>query len=127
MGGIYGSQIAKGKFDLTQSLFGIPFLLGTVVLTSLCLMTTLGKVVVRGLNDQGSIFVGVGAIGWTRRFRWSEIQSIRESMSKWQQNGRNMPLIELNGPQPIRFGTQLTDARREFIIAALKQVRRAQH
>jgi len=31
LGGIYGSQIMKGKFVLGQSLFGIPFLLGTLV------------------------------------------------------------------------------------------------
>ncbi|MBI2477147.1 MAG: hypothetical protein HYV60_00350, partial [Planctomycetia bacterium] len=31
LGGIYGTQIAKGEFNLGMSLFGIPFVLGTLL------------------------------------------------------------------------------------------------
>jgi hypothetical protein len=123
MTGIYGSQIFKGKFDPKMSLFGIPFLIGTVVLVSLCALTVFGKLVIRGFGNEATLFVGVGFVGWTRRFRWNEIQSVRESMSRWQQNGRNLPLIELNGARPIRFGSQLTDERRAFMIAALRKLK----
>src|SRR5688500_3614568 len=43
MGGIYGSQIAKGDFNLAMSLFGLPFLFGTIVLGGFTIMTLCGK------------------------------------------------------------------------------------
>ena len=46
VGGIYGTQLAKGHFNLMTSLFGIPFLLGTVALGCLSLMTVCGHVVI---------------------------------------------------------------------------------
>ena len=121
IGGIYGSQFIHHKFDLFQSLFGIPFLIGSVVLVSLTLMTVLGKLAVRGTGDHGSVFIGVGPFGWNRRFRWSEIRSVKMSLTKWQQNNRNLPVIELEGPTAIRFGSQLSEKRRNFIYAVLRQ------
>lgn len=121
MGGIYGRQITHGHFNLGESLFGIPFLLGTVVLVSLCLMATLGKVAVRISGEQGAVFTGVGPIGWTRRFNRREVKAVRESLSRWQQNGRSMPVLELEGGTPIRFGSGLSEQRRHFMLAALRQ------
>lgn len=65
LGGIYGSQIMAGEFNLMLSLFGIPFVLGTLFLGSIALMTVCGKVVVSTSYDQGKIFTGVGPFGWT--------------------------------------------------------------
>jgi len=121
MAGIYGTQIAKGRFDLTQSLFGIPFLLGSLVLIPITLITIFGKVVVRSSGDQGGVFIGVGPFGWTRKFRWSEIKMVRVSLTKWQQNNRNMPVIEFDAPKPIRFGSQLSEKRRGFLLAVLRR------
>jgi hypothetical protein len=121
LGGIYGSQFAKGKFELTQSLFGIPFLLGSCVLIPLALMAAAGKVVARGSGDQGSVFLGVGPIGWNRKFRWSDIKAARMGLTKWQQNHRNLPVIELEGVKNMRFGSQLSEKRREFMLAVLRR------
>src|SRR5262249_53981902 len=101
---IYGSQLAKGTFDLAPSLFGIPFLLGSLGLVMATLMAVCGKVMVRGSGDQGSVFVGVGPCGWTRRFRWSEIRTARPSLTTWQRNDSHLHIIELVGPKTIRFG-----------------------
>ena len=43
LGGIYGTQIYKGEFNLFQSLFGIPFLLGTLFFGSFAMMALCGK------------------------------------------------------------------------------------
>jgi len=77
LGGIYGRQFATGQWSLFPSLFGIPFLLGTVYLGSTAIMAVCGKVVVRSDGDQATIFTGVGPIGWRRRFAWREVKSIR--------------------------------------------------
>jgi hypothetical protein len=122
LGGIYGSQFAKGRFDLTMSLLGIPFVLGTLILVPAALMTLFGKVAVRSSGDQGAVFVGVGPFGWSRRFHWSEIRAVRSSQTQWQRNHRPLPVIELDGPKPIRFGTQLSRKRREFVLAVLRRM-----
>jgi hypothetical protein len=118
---IYGSQFANGRFDPTASLFGTPFLLGSLVLIAMTLMAIFGKVVVRRSSDQGSVFIGVGPLGWTRRFRWSEIRAARHSLTKWHQNDSHLPIIELVGPTPIRFGSRLSDSRRAFMLAVLQR------
>ena len=50
--GIYGSQISKGDFSLFQSLFGLPFLFGTLVLGAFAIMTICGKFCVRAEGNQ---------------------------------------------------------------------------
>ena len=128
LGGLYGSQIYKGHFDWKMSLFGLPFLLGSAFLIPTALVAGFGKLIVRGEGDNGSVFLGVGGIGWARRFRWSEIKRVHQSMSKWQQNGRSLALIELErDAKPIRFGTQLSNERRQFMLAALKRLHKARH
>src|SRR4051812_18688409 len=60
LGGIYGSQVMQGQFDLMRSLFGLPFLIGSVVLGSLTLMAVAGRVHVQVKGNDGSVFIGVG-------------------------------------------------------------------
>ena len=119
---IYGTQFHRGHFYLSQSLFGIPFLIGTLVLVPAALMTMCGKFYVRVESDEGRVFTGIGPLGWSRRFRWSEVREVREWMRKWQRNDRNLPMIELDGPKPIRFGSGLTEPRRLFFLAALRRM-----
>ena len=121
LGGIYGTQLAKGQFDLMQSLFGLPFLIGSLVLIPITLMTLFGRVVVRSSGDQGGVFIGVGPLGWTRRFRWSQIKGVRASETQWKQNDRALPVIELDGPTRLRFGSQLSEKRRDFMLAVLRR------
>lgn len=121
MAGIYGSQIVKGHFELGNSLFGIPFLIGTMFLVPFTLMTVVGKIAVRGSGDNGCVFIGIWRIGWTRRFRLSEVSQIKSSLTKWRQNERYMPLIEIVAKTPIRFGSQMSEVRRDFFLAVLKR------
>jgi len=123
IGGIYGTQIASGKFDLTMSLFGIPFLLGTLLFGSIALMAVCGKVVVKLSRENSSIFLGVGSIGWTRRFNWSEMDKISETPSNVQYPGGQGVGITLEGKTRIKFGTNLSEKRRYFMLNALKSLK----
>ena len=126
LGGIYGTQIVKGQFDWKISLFGIPFLLGSMFLIPAALMAVCGKIIIRGSGDMASISNGIGPVCFTRHFRWSEIKRIHETLSKWQQNNRSVPLIELERDgKPIRFGSQLSEPRRKFLLAMLKSLHAA--
>ena len=121
LGGIYGSQIHKRQFDLMNSLFGIPFLLGTAVLSSLALMSICGKVVVRVAGDEAVIFVGVGPIGWRRRCNWRKVSSIKRTEKL--NNGNTSQRLTIEGEKRIDFGTGLKSERQDFMLGALQQMR----
>jgi len=123
LGGIYGSQIAEGKFDLFRSLFGIPFILGTLLFGSFAVLSVIGQAVIRTDemdHDAGSIFLGVGPIGWTSRFRWSEVRRIEETMTSGKNRSKQITLYRDEGD--IHFGSMLTDRRRGYVLHALRQL-----
>ena len=122
LGGIYGSQIYEGVFDPIRSLFGIPFLLGSVFLGSYALMTLLGRVVVRISGGEGSIFTGIGPLGWQRRFRAADITRVEERFSRFRSGNQNLHAIALEGKQRMVFGSLLNDERRYFVLSALRQI-----
>ena len=122
MFGIYGTQIAKGQFNLFSSLFGLPFLVGTIFLVSLCMMMICGRVVVSVQDNRGEVFVGVGPIGRRRRFAWNEVQSISEEYSRYR-SGNWQQGIALAGKSRLLFGTPLSDERRYFILNVLKAMK----
>ena len=65
LGGIYGMQIIEGEFNLLLSLFGIPFVLGTLLFGSIAIMSVCGKITLTVNGQTGKLFEGVGPIGWT--------------------------------------------------------------
>jgi hypothetical protein len=121
LGGIYGPQIASGRFNLGLSLFGIPFVIGTVFIGSIALMSVCGRIVVSTDRDSGSVFAGVGPIGWTRRFDWAAITSVEEDWLGYHYAGSNHGLaISLVGQSRIKFGSMLSDARRYYLMQGLR-------
>lgn len=119
--GIYGTQIVKGEFNLTASLFGIPFLLGTGLFGSIALMTVFGKTSVKVVNDQATLFTGVGPVGWRRRFKWSEVRNIRETVRNGSRGGATEQ-ITIDADRRLDFAAGLNSAKQEFLIAALRQM-----
>ncbi|MGH8247634.1 MAG: hypothetical protein ACREUU_14520 [Gammaproteobacteria bacterium] len=120
LGGIYGTQIAKGKFDLGQSLFGIPFLLGTLLFGSIALMAACGKVVVRLDGKSGEVFTGVGPVGWRRRFQKDDVTGVRRTEHRGNK-GQVSDQITIEGRHPIRFALGLPAERLNFILGTLRQ------
>jgi len=127
LGGIYGSQLLSGEFNLFQTLFGIPFILGTLLLGSKAVMSAGGRVLVERDAENGCVFEGVWRIGWTRRFRWSDVASVTEAYSDAACGNRSGPpdrLISINfklGMRPsIKFGVMLPAELRGFLIAAVR-------
>jgi hypothetical protein len=120
LGGIYGSQIATGKFDLLMSLFGIPFLLGSVLFWSIALMAVAGRIVITRRGDELSMFTGVGPVGFTKRVRWSELRDLEDLAKRLApavQNKRRRRRRE--GPT---LGDGLTAERQDFVINAVTRM-----
>jgi len=100
LGGIYGTQIWKGEFNLTMSLFGIPFVLGTLLFGSLAMMSAFGKVVLEQRN--GVLLHRVGFLGlfWTRRRDWTAYDraELEESARRGEGGYSTTWSIALKGP-----------------------------
>ena len=61
LGGIYGRQIKSGEFNWMLSLFGLPFLIGSVILFGVAFMSTFGRVIIQSGQDGGPAYPE----GWT--------------------------------------------------------------
>ena len=77
LGVIYVSQIISGEFDLYLSLFGIPFLAGSIVLLCVTSMAIAGKVEVV-IGEDSYVFTGVGTVGIKKKFDWNSVVRIYE-------------------------------------------------
>ncbi len=124
LGGIYGSQIIQGKFNLVMSLFGLPFVAGTVLFGSIMLMTIVGKVTIRVEDGEGVIFTGVGAFGWSRRFRWDDVNRVEEIVNTFQSPGNSGRMLALEGKTRLTFGSLLSQGRRYFFLQVLRRMLR---
>ena len=83
LGGIYGSQIARHAFDWRASLFGIPFLLGTILLFSIILSMLFSKRRLVLEHGHGTYSAKVFGIGKTKQFELNHETGISKEES-WQ-------------------------------------------
>lgn len=126
LGGIYGSQVFSGEFNILLSLFGLPFLFGTIVLVSISLMMVAGKMELHIDGDEGRIFTGVGPIGWTRRFSLSETTGVelrdgrRSTHHHRNQSGTGKEIVLL-GKEELRFGGSLSGEVQQWMTLCLKK------
>jgi hypothetical protein len=120
MWGIYGQQFVKGKFDLGQSLFGIPFLLGSIVLLTIIAFLLFGKWVITLCKGEGAVFVGVGFIGWKRHFRYARDSVV--SLQKTSVEINNVPqkgILVRTGEKDFVFGSLLKEEAKKYIASAI--------
>lgn len=120
LGGIYGSQILAGEFSVWMSLFGLPFLCGSLFLISVSAMSVLGSVRIEARNYDGRIVSGVGGIGLTKRFSWADITRVDEAFDVLRRDGSRRQHLVLEGRSRIGFGSSLSDEKRYYVLNALK-------
>ncbi len=121
MTGIYGTQIWSGDFNPAMSLFGIPFLIGSVFLISSALMTLFGKVEITLDTEGGKIFTGVGVVGWSKHFLWADVSNIREEVSYSSKGGATKSIL-LEGKTRLDFGSMLSEERLYYVLKSLQQI-----
>ena len=123
LGGIYGTQIAAGKFNPGMSLFGLPFVAGTCLFGSIAVMAICGQVTVTVKDDEGEVFTGVGPIGRRRRFRWSGVQRIVEDNCSTRNAGSTGKVLQFEGETRLSFASMVSEPRRYFMLQVLKRLR----
>ncbi|MBM3867614.1 MAG: hypothetical protein FJ384_01615 [Verrucomicrobia bacterium] len=117
LGGIYGTQIAKGEFNWMMSLFGLPFLVGSFFLIGLTVMSVAGRSVVE--LAAGRLTVRTGALGVYRKKSadWREVRGSRlTEVSRRGRNGYSTSYqveIAVEGAEPLRLGV---GAERETML-----------
>jgi hypothetical protein len=120
--GIYGTQIWNGKYDLGQSLFGIPFLFGTIILLTVILYMIFGKWIITLDRGQGKVFVGVGSLGWTREFSYNRDSLVSLKMTSVQVNNVSQKGISIRtDDKDFVFGALMKEEAKRFVAAAILQ------
>ena len=118
VGGIYGTQIAKGEFNLWISLFGIPFLAGSVLLIAITVMAVAGRCVVELAGGKFSIRTGALGVYRTQSAAWDDVVSCR--LTEATSRGRSSYTttyqveVEVEGGKPLKFGG--TEAERATVL-----------
>ena len=122
LGGIYGSQLITGKFNPFMSLFGIPFIIGSVIFWTIALMAIWGKVVIVADSEGGEVFTGLGNTGIRKRFRWQDVSVIREDRATLRYPGSKGRQILIEGKNRIAFGSGLNTERSYYLLKSLQQL-----
>ena len=124
MTGIYGSQIAKGAFDPKLSLFGIPFLIGSIILVSTCLFMLFGKRVLALKGGEAKYFAGVFGIGLRKRFHYDCQTKVSRGAATFQQKGQMVEDIQISpsdGSGKIHIFALTDDDALSYILEFLRR------
>jgi hypothetical protein len=90
----------------------------------IALVSLFGEVRISKTGGRGEIFTGIGRLGWTRRVAWDAFEGVRELETQSESNGHTSVTryVALDSPSGhFRFGWQLPEDRRRFIVAALRE------
>jgi hypothetical protein len=113
LGGIYGTQLLSGSFNPLMSVFGIPFIIGTVIFGSLTLMAIAGKVELTLNKEGGQVFTGLSKLGLTKKFTWAEVTTAKETTINYRYPGSKNAAIQLEGKK--RFHLRAALLKRDAI------------
>ena len=127
LGGIYGTQLINGEFDLFQSLFGIPFIIGSIVFWSLALMSIWGKVELTLNKRGGKVFTGIGTIGLVKQFLWKDITTLKQKQATLRYPGSQGGSLIFEGQKRISFGNGLKQKRLYYLLRATKSAIHKNH
>jgi hypothetical protein len=117
---IFGSQIKSGHFNVARSLVGVPFLLGTILLCTLSTFFLFGRWEIKIHREEGSVFVGVGPLGWRRKFTGGAGAQVSLQMSSVEINNQRQEAIVVQRGEErlISFGATITNRQAKLFIAA---------
>lgn len=68
----------------------------------------------------GTVFFGVGPIGWNRRFDVASVRSVTIGDSGVRVNGQPRDGVIIEADRTVKFGSTLSDERRRWMAAVLR-------
>ncbi len=119
MGGLYIQPLLQGKLPWGQFLFGIPFLIGTVVLLSIIIASLGGvKVIIDG-EGRGIIRSGFSFLAWKKRFDINDVSEIDVTVKHGNETKSELLDMKLKSGSKISFGTGLRSDDLHYMKALL--------
>lgn len=103
-------------------LFLAPFIAIGLFTLAMAVTALVGHVEVRVREARGTVFVGVGPVGWRRRFDVPGVRQVRIGETAWRENNRTKPVVVLVGEEELRFGSMLSHDKRMFIAGAVRNL-----
>lgn len=121
--GIYGSQIREGEFDVGASLFGLPFLIGSIVLVSAIVFLLFGRWRFSLRNGMLEVAAEVGPVGWRRRMACDKSARVSIRRASWTKNNQPQHHIQVDCMgNTLKFASILPDAPKHFIAEAIRRM-----
>lgn len=118
---IFEPQIQSGKFELINSLFGIPFLLGSVFLVLACYRLLFGKMVFK-ISSRELEFTSNNSVIRTRhRLKWNTVSEIKQETSTRKQVTLSVLSVVSEGKK-IELGHFKEDVE-NFLLEHLKKAK----
>lgn len=112
----------NADFPLTYLL--VPFGFATVFLNAGAAAAWLGeyRVSLGSAHDPraGTVFFGIGPIGWNRRFDVASVRSVTIGDSGVRVNGQPRDGVIVEADRTVKFGSTLSDERRRWMAAVLR-------
>jgi len=105
MTGIYVAPLVRGTFEVRDGLFGIPFLLGTLVLLAIVAYLAFGKTTVTLSKGRVRTFTGVFGLGRTREMECGPGTAVTIAQSNFRSNNVPQPeIVVKSGDDTLKFG-----------------------
>ena len=118
LGMIYGQQIVHHKLNVVMSLFGLPFLMGSVFIWGLAVMMVAGKVRVTCQGDQLEVFTGVLGLGIRKRVPIAGVRTVYAAPSYARRGA--VDYIYVEGARDFRFGSGVNFTRQQFLLKVMR-------
>ncbi len=115
----------SGEVSLPMTVFFwvyiTPSVLISLGLSIAFLFNLCGRTEVRIAGHQGTVFTGIGKLGWKRRFARSQLKSLDIHRSYDSEGADTVTvLLKTKTGEEISFGSFLNDERRLFLLDALR-------
>jgi hypothetical protein len=118
-----GSFVPLGM-TLFLWVFLTPFIVIGLAMLGAFLSSLAGKTEIRIQGGEGTVFTGMGPLGFRKRFSTSDVKDVRIEDSIWRNsNGtqRKAQIIIDTNSRRIPVGSMFTEERRRFVAGALKK------
>ena len=107
-------------------IFLTPFIVIGLVMIGAFLSSLAGRTEVRVTNPEGSVFTGIGSVGWRRRFTVQEVKAVYIDEQRWRDSDGDRRhkvaiVIETRAGKLLKFGSSLKEERRKFVAAAVRK------
>ena len=120
MAGIYIVPLAKGNFNWHEGLFGLPFLLGTLVLLAIILYTLLGKTTVTLSKGRVEVFTGLFGAGRRQVLDCGAGTTVMIQQSNFRSNNVPQPeIVVTSGDGKLKFGAMTIPNEAQPYVAAV--------